>query len=552
MKLAHLCVFLLFIITSGVFAEQPTTLIHNARIYTFSEPAVADSIVFDARGKIIAVGSHEKISARFTDTNSIDAQGATIIPGLIDAHGHILNLGLSLLRADLRGTQSKSEVLDRLKSFAVNLPKDSWLLGRGWDQNDWPERAFPNKADLDRAFPDRPVWLVRIDGHAAWANSAAIAASDRNLKGSWHPEGGHIERDDQQQATGVFVDRAMELIQRAVPETSDEELDEALRRAMDKLAEVGITGVHEAGTSLSLFRRYQKLRQKDQLKIRIYAMANGAGDLFEYLCENGSIIDPYLTARSIKLYADGALGSRGAALLNDYSDDPGNRGLLIVSEASLGKVVDQAMSCGLQVNTHAIGDRGNKVVLDLYQQAIAKYPQHIGRHRVEHAQVVALSDFERFKKMGLIASVQPTHATSDMYWAEDRVGADRIRGAYAWQRFLKLGVPLALGSDFPVEEADPLLGIYASISRQDQKKWPTDGWYADQALSPKQAIHGFTLGAAYAAFQEDQLGSLAVGKFADLTILSADPMQIDPSEILEIKVLATFVNGQQTYRHKNW
>ncbi|MFT5571480.1 MAG: putative amidohydrolase YtcJ [Cryomorphaceae bacterium] len=529
-------------------AESSVTIITSSAIYT-ANPAQAkvEAFAHDG-GKIVAVGSLADLEQNFAGASKKDLGSATIIPGFIDAHGHLLSLGQSLANVDLMGTSNKAEVLSRLAKAAQGLAGDQWLIGRGWDQNDWPVKELPSKQDLDKQFPDRPVWLERVDGHAMWGNSVALGFATQDLQGEWQPDGGEIVRDDAGVATGVFIDNAVNIIQHKVPSASDQELIEALQRAMSKTASVGITGMHDAGTSLRVWRLLQSLNSDKKMRVRVYAMADGASDMLGHLCDNGVSIDPaaMLTARSVKLYSDGALGSRGAALLEDYSDDPGNQGLMIESQDTLTKHATRAVACGLQVNIHAIGDRGNRVTLDVLEAANAF--SNPGRHRVEHSQVIELGDMQRFKSLGLIASVQPTHATSDMYWAEDRVGDERIKGAYAWQKFIKLGVPLALGSDFPVEQPDPLHGFYAAITRQDSKNWPAEGWYPDERLSREQALYGFTIGAAYAAFQENQLGSISIGKQADYVVLDKDIMTIPAAQILKTTIMATYLNGEAIYQ----
>ncbi len=528
-------------------------IVYNANIYTVdkAQPKV-ESFAFE-NNKIIAVGELQTVLEKYPNAQQMNMRGATIIPGFIDAHGHLLGLGQSLIIADLRGTDSKQEVIQVLQQKANALNDGQWLLGRGWDQNDWPGQALPTAADLDQAFPNRPVWLERVDGHANWGNSVAMQVAQKDLSGDWQPDGGQIVRDAQNKATGVFIDNAVNIIQSQVPEPNKDELKQALQLAMNKAVEVGLTGMHDAGTSLNVWQLLEKANQASPLPLRVYAMADGAQAMLDHLCEQGPQIDTsaILTARSVKLYSDGALGSRGAALLAEYSDAPGNLGLLIETEETLKKHATRAANCGLQVNIHAIGDRGNKVTLNVLEQASkanSAENQNPGRHRIEHSQVVAKADFQRFKDLKLIASVQPTHATSDMYWAQDRVGAERIKGAYAWQTFIDLGIPLALGSDFPVERPDPLLGFYAAVSRQDTKGWPAGGWYSSQKLSREQALYGFTRGAAYAAFQEQQIGSLEVGKFADFVVLSRDIMEIPVTNIPETQVLATYVNGKAVFQ----
>lgn len=529
-------------------SSSANTIVYNATIYTVdTKQAKVEAFTFQDQ-RIVETGSLEALTKKYPKAKQLDMAGATIVPGFIDAHGHLLGLGQSLIIADLMGTNSKAEIIQVLKQKANTLDQGQWLLGRGWDQNDWPEQTLPTAADLDQAFPNRPVWLERVDGHANWANSAAMQVAQQDLSGDWQPDGGEIVRDQEQNATGVFIDNAVNIIQSQVPESSENELKQALQLSMDKAAEVGLTAMHDAGTSLTVWNLLEQSKQTQSL--RVYAMADGAQAMLDYLCEQGPQIDAnaLLTARSVKLYSDGALGSRGAALLADYSDAPGNTGLLIESEETLKKHAARAAECGLQVNIHAIGDRGNQVTLNVLEDATNTVKQNPGRHRIEHSQVVAKADFQRFKDLNLIASVQPTHATSDMYWAQDRVGAERIKGAYAWQTFINLGIPLALGSDFPVERPDPLLGFYAAVSRQDTKGWPEDGWYSTQKLSREQALYGFTLGAAFAAFQEQQIGSLEAGKFADFVVLSQDIMEIPVADIPKTQILATYVNGKPVFQ----
>ncbi|MEM9183117.1 MAG: amidohydrolase family protein, partial [Pseudomonadota bacterium] len=527
-------------------------LITGATIHTVvSGQPSPEALVYSPCGKVLAIGSAADLMRDYSKAQALALPNATVVPGLVDAHGHIMNLGLGLLAVNLRDTASKAEVLERLRDFSRNLPPEAWLLGRGWDQNDWPEKAFPTRADLDALFPDRPVWLTRIDGHAAWGNSAALAEADRDFSGGWQPEGGQIQRDSEGEATGIFVDRAMAFVQSQVPAWTEADRRRALKLAMASLAAAGITGVHDAGTSQQDLERFLVAEKADELTLRIYAMADGDQELLQSLCQD-TVHTDRVSARSVKLYADGALGSRGAALIADYSDDPGNRGLLLQPKARLTEQVTRAMGCGLQVNTHAIGDLGNRVVLDAYESGSNEHPANPGRHRIEHAQVISPRDFPRFAELSLIASVQPTHATSDMYWAQDRVGPVRIRGAYAWRRMRELSIPLALGSDFPVEKINPMLGLHAAVTRQDVKGWPAGGWYADQVLTREEALHGFTLGAAYAAFAENEVGSLEVGKFADLVILDRDIMAIPADDIPSVNVLATVVGGRAVYLNPDW
>ncbi|MCJ7816056.1 MAG: amidohydrolase, partial [Xanthomonadales bacterium] len=414
---------------------------------------------------------------------------------------------------------------------------------------DWPEQAFPVRADLDAEFPDRPVWLRRVDGHAAWANSLAIAQSDRDLRGDWQPEGGFIHRDDQGEPTGIFVDGAMEYVEQAVPETSPELIDAALDLATNTLVSLGLTGVHDPGIDREVVRLYQQKIAAGSFPVRVYAMADGMGETTDWLCEQGPLNDPSgrLEMRAVKLYADGALGSRGAALLEDYSDDPGNHGLMFVNENEMESALRRIFSCGLQAGVHAIGDAANRQVLDAYEAAIAAFPDNPGRHRIEHAQILNPGDLPRFAALGVIAAMQPTHATSDMYWAGERLGADRLAGAYAWQSLLESGARLAFGSDFPVEEVNPMLGIYAAVTRQDLEGWPDGGWLPAERLSREEAIRAFTLDAAYSGFMEQQTGSLENGKRADFIVLDRDIMQIPVAEIPDLRVIETWVDGKRVF-----
>jgi len=538
------------VISGPLLADtKDVNIVIAKQVYTVNPEQTTVEAFAVSGGMIVATGSAQDLKAKYPTALITDHSEHTIVPGLIDAHGHFISLGQGEMRAELMGTVSKEDILSRLIAFEATLPKGQWLLGRGWDQNDWPTIELPTKADLDAAFPDRPVFLRRVDGHAAWANSAAMTVADRDLNGDWQVDGGDIVRDDKGEATGVFVDNAIGLVENKIPAPSVAEDREALSRSQNFMARVGLTGTHDAGTSLKVFKALQDMKAKGELNVRIYAMADGNADMFNYLCENGAVIDPdaMLTARSVKLYSDGALGSRGAALLAPYSDDPGNVGLLIETEEVLTQHAVRAAGCGLQVNIHAIGDRGNRNTINAIAAA-SKVENDLGRHRNEHSQVIDKSDFARFKALGIIASVQPTHATSDMYWAEDRVGAERIKGAYAWQTMAKMGIPLALGSDFPVERPHPIEGFYAAVTRQDSKAWPENGWYPAEALSREQALHGFTLGAAYAAFQEDQLGSIEVGKAADFTVFDQDIMQVPHNKILDTQIKATYVAGKAIFQ----
>lgn len=519
-----------------------TTVLLNARVHAVD--TVSEAVAWDEAGRIVAVGTAQALKAQFADATLLDANGATVLPGLVDAHGHVLGLGLSLLNADLRGTTSRAQVVERLRAHAAKLPAGAWLIGRGWDQNDWPEKQFPSVADLDAAFPDRPVWLRRVDGHAAWANSIALARATRDLAGDWQPDGGRIERVDGK-PTGVFVDAAMDLLDGAVPKPDASLKRRAYKLAFDALLASGLTGVHDAGVSRDDLTVLRELADAGELPLRLYTMADGDGEALAALCRDGLYAHAggKLQMRAVKLYIDGALGSRGAALKADYSDDPGNLGLLVTSVEDFRRIITRARDCGVQVATHAIGDRGNRVVLDAYADVLGDTARSDHRWRIEHAQIVDVADIPRFAALRLIASMQPTHATSDMPWAAARVGQSRLAGAYAWRRFVEAKVPLALGSDFPVEQYSPLLGLYAAVTRQDLDGKPANGWLPAQRLSLAEAVRGFSAGAAFAEFAHSQRGEISLGKQADFTVLRHDPYSLKPQGIPANPIEATIVGG---------
>ncbi|WP_267225854.1 amidohydrolase [Dyella silvae] len=527
-----------------------TTLLVNAHIHTM-DPAhpEASALAWKDDGRLLAVGDTGDLVKRFADAQKVDARGATVIPGLIDAHGHMLGLGMTHIQVDLVGANSRAEVVERLKTGAARLPKGTWLVGRGWDQNRWADKQFPTAADLDAAFPDRPVYLERVDGHAVWVNTAAMKHAVKPLDGDWQPEGGRIVRAGNK-ASGVLVDGAVGLVAEAIPPLTHEQTREAYKAAFADAVASGLTGVHDPGTSLDDFKVLQEMAAAKEIPLRLYEMADGNHAALDWLCDQGGRwIDAggRLQMRTVKLYMDGALGSRGAALLADYSDDHGNRGILVTAPDAYRSAVEKAYRCHVQVATHAIGDRGNRMVLDTYQAVLGDHADSDHRWRVEHAQIVALDDIPRFATLRIIASMQPTHATSDMPWAGQRLGAERLKGAYAWQRFIHEKVPLAFGSDFPVEHVNPMLGLYAAVTRQDLNGQPPGGWLPDQCVSRLQALAGFTRGAAYAAFMENEVGMLKPGLRADFVILSDDLMTVPPRKIADLKPLSTWVDGKAVY-----
>lgn len=540
---------LAFLLATSIATAEPL-LVSAARIHTMDPALPQATALLIEESRIVAVGAVDALAAQHPQARRIDLGDATVVPGLIDAHGHVLGLGMALSRADLVGTRSKSEVIARLKAHEKKLPDPtSWLLGRGWDQNDWPEQVFPTADDLEAAFPERPVVLERIDGHATWINRAAMARIGRNLDGDWQPQGGRIERDAEGQASGVLIDAAAALIESKVPALTASERKAAYALAFAQLLAAGLTGVHDAGTSRADLAVLKELADAGRLPLRLTTMADGDGPALADLCEHGLYAHPSgrLQMRTVKLYADGALGSRGAALLEDYSDAHGNRGLLVMSEHALRAAMQKAAGCNVQIATHAIGDRANRLVLDLYAELLSQ-PADDRRWRIEHAQVLAPADLARFAPLGIIASMQPTHATSDMPWAADRLGSERVLGAYAWRDLREAGVTLALGSDFPVESHRPLLGLAAAVSRQDLAGQPAGGWYPNQRLTIYEALRGFTRDAAWAGFAEAEVGQLKAGLRADFVVLGSDPFALGPGAALaELDVRATWVDGARAW-----
>lgn len=502
------------------------------------------------QGKVVATGSHAELASRAGDARVIDGHGKTLLPGLIDAHGHVLELGYARNNVDLAGTKSLDEALAKVKAYAAAHPEAKWILGSGWNQEIWKLGRFPTAKELDTAVADRPVWLSRVDGHAGWANSAAIKLAGVD-KASKDPNGGRIERDAGGNPTGVFVDGATALIDAKVPPPTPQQKAAALDTALAEMASVGLTGVGDAGIDLANYKLYRQYADQHKLTARIYAMIRGTGDDFDTISKDGPLIgygNDFLTVRAVKLFADGALGSRGAAMLAPYSDDPHNRGLLFLKPAELTAEIGKALGKGYQVAVHAIGDHANREVLDSYAAAYKTHPDGIARrNRVEHAQIVSLKDIPRFVPLQLIASMQPTHATSDMNMAEDRIGHERIKGAYAWQRFLKQGTIVAGGSDFPVESPNPFYGLYSAITREDHAGQPPGGWYPDQDMTPAEALRAFTLDAAYAEHAEKTLGTLEPGKWADFILIDHDIFKDPASKIWNTKVLQTWVGGKQVY-----
>ena len=488
----------------------------------------------------------------------IDGDGATLLPGLIDAHGHVLGYGLSRLRVDLIGTGSEREAVERVVAFAEANPDVAWIQGRGWNQVLWDSNSFPTAASLDATGIDRPIWLSRVDGHAGWANSAALELAGIDAD-TVDPDGGQVIRHEPRgfwrrdtaagNPTGVLVDNAMDLLEAHIPDLTHDEIKLALIASMEGLAAQGLTSVHDAGAGSAVIRAYRELAEEGPLPVRVNVMVAATDPDYERHLAAGHFLsdDATLAINSVKISADGALGSRGAALVDDYSDMPGHRGLLLHPPERLEYFMRAAMNAGFQVATHAIGDDANRLVLDHYQRLISETDTRALRHRIEHAQVLRYEDIARFAELGVIPSMQATHATSDKNMAEDRLGPVRIQGAYAWRKLLEADAVIANGSDFPVESPNPFFGLHASVTRQSHDDEPAGGWFPEERMSLAEALISFTLDAAYAGHQEHLLGSLEPGKKADFILIDRDIFTIPPSEIWRTQVQQTWVNGQRVY-----
>jgi predicted amidohydrolase YtcJ len=481
----------------------------------------------------------------------VDLDGRTAIPGMVDAHAHLLGLGMALRTVDLTGTKSYDEVIARVAARARDVPAGTWILGRGWDQNDWSDTRFPSHEALSRAVPEHPVYLTRVDGHAALVNARAMAAANLAATAT-NPEGGRIERLANGAPSGVLVDRAMGLVSRAIPAASREELRAATLAAVKEANRWGLTGIHDAGVGRETIDVYEELARERRYTLRNYVMIRSDDATLDHYLKRGpqsALHDGRIWIRAIKISADGALGSRGAALLEPYSDSPEHSGLITTPRERIEQVAVRALRAGFQLNVHAIGDRANRIVLDAFEAALGAVPTADHRFRVEHAQILHYADIPRFARLDVIPSMQASHQTSDMYWAGNRLGPTRLLGAYAWRALLQTGVIIPNGSDFPVEAVNPLISFHAAVSRQDEQNWPTGGWFAEQRMTRDEALKSMTLWPAIAAFQEGDYGSLAPGNAADFVVLDQDIMTVAPERILATRVLATYLAGRPVYEH---
>ena len=508
--------------------------------------------------RIVAVGTNDQVRAWIGAGTVVERlAGKTVVPGMIDAHTHFLNIGARRLQIDAAGT-SKSEIVAKVAAQAAQTKPGEWIRGRGWDQNNWPDKAFPTRADLDAVAPANPVYLSRVDGHAAWVNSRALAIAGIG-RSTPDPSGGKIIRDARGEPSGTLIDNAFRIVAQHMPPLTREQRKQAVRFAIEECLAAGLTGVHETGGTRDDIELYEELMRSGQFDLRIYEFVRWPEDeqklphtyeSLDYYLQKGPQVGLYgnrLTIRGIKMSLDGALGSRGAAFLAPYADDPGNSGVLRLSEAEVHDTILRGLKSGFQIAVHAIGDRANRVALDAMEKALKETGATDARLRIEHAQVLDAADVPRFARLGIIPSMQPTHCTTDMHWIADRIGEERSRYAYAWRTLLAGGVRIPGGSDAPAEPVAPLPGIYAATTRQNRSGWPAGGWHPEQVLTREEALRMFTVDAAYAAFEEEIKGSITVGKLADLAVLSQDIMTIPAPQILDTKVETTILGGKIVY-----
>ena len=537
---------IIIVITSCEKMQKVDLIVHNGYIYSVDSSFSVYEAIAIKDGKILDIGTDEQINNQYRAQEKTDLNQAFVYPGFIDAHSHFISYGLGkVMRADLTGTKSIEEIIERLIQFEKEYPAD-WLIGRGWDQNDWDNKEFPTKEELDKRWPDKAIYLTRIDGHAALANSKTLELS--GISKETIIEGGEIVLVNGE-PSGVLLDNAMNAVTKVMPKTTTHVKTNAIKIAEKDCFAVGLTSVCDAGLEFKDIELLNHLQETNKLKMRVYAMLTPTEETLDKVLKKGQIITDRLSVRSIKLYADGALGSRGACLIHDYHDRPNWKGMILSPLAYYDTLIQLADTYNYQVNTHAIGDSANRIILQLYSKYLSK--NNDKRWRIEHAQVVHPNDFHYFGDYTIIPSVQPTHATSDMYWADERLGPERIKSAYAYEELKKQNSWIPLGTDFPIEKIDPLLSYYAAVVRKDLEDYPGSGFQMENALSREDALKGITIWAAKAAFEEDKKGSLEKGKFADFVVLEKDIMKVEGKEIPNVHVLKTFVDGELVYINPN-
>lgn len=524
--------------------RQPADLIvYNATVYTV-DSAFSKAQAFAVQdGKFVGVGTAEEIRAKYQAKEEVDAQGQFIYPGFYDAHCHFYRYALGLRDADLVGTNSWREVIQKLQQQRQQYPQAAWLTGRGWDQNDWPNKQFPTKDTLDALFPNTPVFIIRVDGHAALVNQKALDLA--GITARTPISGGTITRNAAGQLTGLLVDNAVDLVSAKIPEPTPAEADAMLLQAQRLCLAVGLTSMADAGLDKANIDRLEALQQAGKLKVRLYAMLNPTKANKDFYFKSGPVLQDRLTVSSFKVYADGALGSRGACLVEPYADRPKETGFLLSTEKEYRALAKEIAASKFQMNTHAIGDSANRIILDIYGEALKG--QKDRRWRIEHAQVITPADMPKFGQYGIVPSVQPTHATSDMYWAGERLGSGRLKTAYAFEELRKQYGQVAIGSDFPVEDINPLFGFHSAVARQDAKNYPDNGFQMENALSRPDALRGMTTWAAHAAFEDKQKGSIRPGMAADFVVLKTDLLEAPKEQLRTTKVQQTWIAGERVF-----
>ncbi|SFH15842.1 amidohydrolase [Pontibacter chinhatensis] len=530
--------------TSSSTGSEPADLIvYNGNVYTVNENFDKAEAFAVKDGKIVAVGTSEEIRGKYKAAEELDAEGKTIYPGFIDAHAHFYRYGLSLQSADLVDTESFKEVVQKVVDHRQKYPEADWITGRGWDQNDWPVKEFPTKDTLDLLFPDTPVLLTRIDGHAALANQKALDLA--GVTPQTKLVGGLVEVENGKM-TGILVDNAIDLVSSKIPAPTEEESREALKIAEANTFAFGLTTVDDAGIDKATVDLIDDMHRKGELQMRVYAMLNPTLGNQDYYFKNGPYKTDRLNVRSFKIYSDGALGSRGACLLEPYHDKHGQYGFLLASEQEFRDIAAKLNEHGFQMNTHAIGDSANRLLLDIYGEILGG--ENDKRWRIEHAQIINPADMAKFGKYNIIPSVQPTHATSDMYWAGDRLGKERVKHAYPFKELMEQNGYIPLGTDFPVESINPFYTFHSAVARQDAKNWPEGGFQMENAMSREDALRGMTIWAAKSNFEENEKGSIEPGKFADFILLDRDLMTVAPEQMREAQVLRTYLDGKLVYK----
>ncbi len=539
------------LITLALQQQPADQIIINAKVYTADVNRPVAEAVAVRGGRIVFVGSTRgALALAGPRTERVDLAGRTVIPGMVDAHAHLLGLGQALRTVNLVGTRSYDEVIARVAERAKTARPGEWIRGRGWDQNDWADTRFPTHQALSRAVPNNPVYLTRVDGHAALVNAKALELAQVTAA-TPDPTGGRFIRDSAGNPTGVLVDGAQGVVGRVIPAASRTELREQTLAAIAEANRWGLTGIHDAGVDAEGIAVYEDLAREGKYDLRNYVMIRSNDSTLDAFMKRGRQIGLYdgrLWIRSIKLVADGALGSRGAALLEPYSDDPGNTGLITTTPERIKSVAVRALKAGFQVNVHAIGDRANRIVLDQFEAAFKEVPVADHRFRIEHAQILRYQDIPRFAELDVIPSMQGSHQTSDMYWVPNRLGWARSQGAYPWRSLLNSGVVIPNGSDFPVEAVNPLISFHSFFTRQDADNFPPGGWFPEQRTTRQEALWSITLWPAYAAFMENESGTLTAGKYADFVVLDQDIMTVAPEEVLKTGVVMTVLGGRVVYR----